>query len=106
MADMNNQTSSKHLANSKPGEKGTGIFAVPDPTSPVFGAATVVQADGITYEECVARGEFTFGFKWIPQSVAPTVGPCVVAGQRCVTDCGDEAFCVCAKGRCVGIPKP
>jgi hypothetical protein len=104
MVDVINQTSPRHLANAKLGEKGTGIFAIPDPTSPKFGAARVVPVDDITYDDCVARGEFTLGYKWIPHSVAKNVGPCVVAGQPCVKDCGDDAYCICVKGRCVGLP--
>ncbi|MDR6294298.1 hypothetical protein E9232_006852 [Inquilinus ginsengisoli] len=104
MVDVVNQTNPRHLAKASPGEKGTGIFAIPDPTSSNFGAAQVVEVSDITYDECIARGEFTLGFKWIPQSVAQTVGPCVVAGQPCVKDCGDDAHCICVKGRCVGLP--
>ncbi|RVG15442.1 hypothetical protein [Sinorhizobium meliloti] len=103
MVDVINQTSPGHLANSKPGEKGTGIFAIPDPTSSDFGAATVVLVYDITYDDCVARGEFTLGFKWVPHNATKNVGPCVVAGQPCVRDCGDDAFCICVKGRCVGL---
>jgi len=104
MVDVVNQTSPSHLANASAGAKGTGIFAIPDPTSSSFGAARVIQVNHITYDECVARGEFTLGFKWIPWSVSQTVGPCAVEGQPCVRDCGDDANCICVKGRCVGLP--
>jgi hypothetical protein len=77
---------------------GTGVFAVPDPENPEFGAAKAVVVPRITYQECVMRGEFTMAFKWIPGPQAYI--ECPVVGERCVKDCGHD-YCLCVRGRCI-----
>jgi hypothetical protein len=101
MVGIDNQTNPAHLEPKEPNEKGTGVFAVPDPQSGEFGAAKAIIVNGITYDECVKRAEFTMAFKWIPQRLSSAVIPCPVKGERCVKDCGDDYYCLCVKGRCI-----
>jgi hypothetical protein len=92
-----NQTKPSYLSVDE--KFGTGVFAVPDPKKPEFGAAIAVVVPNITYQDCVMRGEFTIAFKWIPGAQAHTI-KCPVEGEPCVEDCGHD-YCLCVKGRCI-----
>jgi hypothetical protein len=56
-----NPTSDEALHGQNPGDKGSGIFAVPDPTSPEQGAFKKVIVSDITYPGCVQRGQNCIG---------------------------------------------
>lgn len=84
-------------------ENGLGLFLVPDPQSETFGAAKVVEANGISYDSCLVRGYFTIAFKWIPQTILGQAEnePDHKCKGRCVETCRDP-LCICNRvnGRC------
>lgn len=103
MVTIQNQTDPAELTNIDPNTRGTGIFAVPDPTKPDFGAITKLPpVHDLTYDECIMRGFFCVAFKWIankPGRLVPNSTQCPDAGLPCVTTCRSD-LCLCIKGRC------
>src|SRR4051812_42045388 len=92
MFAVQNQTDPAILSQGKQDDLGTGVFAIPDPTSPDYGATTKVLVDKITYQECVKRGLATVAFKWVPHkngAINPELidSKCPIAGVRCVDRC-------------------
>jgi hypothetical protein len=52
---------------------GIGLFHVPAPEKPGLKSAKVVAIEGITYAECLVRGQLCLGFKWFPVGYKVTV---------------------------------
>ncbi|MEQ8855213.1 hypothetical protein [Gimesia sp.] len=101
MFNTNNQTDPEWLTNINPLDKGVGVFAIADVESSEFGAAKIIKVPEITYPDCVKRGIFTLGFKWIPDTLSdqirnhecaeefgidtqPTPGECLIVMGQCV----------------------
>lgn len=68
--NLNNQTDPEWLINVGNNDKGIGVFAIPDVESQEMGATKIIKVPEITYPDCVRRGLFTMGFKWIPETLA------------------------------------
>ena len=105
MSGAQNQTDPGALIQGKPNDLGTGVFAIPDPTSSDYGATRKVLVDGLTYQECVKRGLSTVAFKWVPHkhgAQAPELKDsiCAIAGARCVDRCAPPG-CLCVNGICL-----
>ncbi|WP_152033718.1 hypothetical protein [Bradyrhizobium sp. DOA9] len=94
-----NQTSEESIDGQKPGDKGTGIFAVPDPTSPGEGAFKKVVVPGITYPDCVRRGQNCIVYKWLPKQLDQTASDCPTKGILCTKSCAHD-LCLCINGTC------
>jgi hypothetical protein len=104
MLAVQNQTDPAVLSQGKPDDLGTGVFAIPDPTSPDYGATTKILVDDITYQECVKRGHATVAFKWVPHKNGAMDSElkdskCAIAGARCVDRCAPPG-CMCVNGVC------
>ena len=100
---MHNQTSGKAMKHALAEAKGTGIFVVPDVDSNEDTPVKAVEVTGLTYAQCVKRGELTLAFKWVPNSDGGGGGdimpqPCPTT--PCVDRCPDGTNCVCYEGLC------
>ncbi|SDQ36478.1 hypothetical protein SAMN05445850_0405 [Paraburkholderia tuberum] len=102
---MLNQTNPDDLFDIQPEELGTGYFLIPDVESDEYGAATKVPKTDITYSDCIRRGEFTMGYRWVPNRKAQDLE--AANATNCKGPCNGECWrrghdCVCndAQGRC------
>jgi hypothetical protein len=93
-----NQTRSDDLNGVSATNKGSGVFAIPDPRSGQD-AVTKVIVKGLTYEECVKRGRRCIAFKWVHKQLAENETDCPTPGMLCKDDCAHDA-CLCIDGRC------
>ncbi|MBB4429441.1 hypothetical protein GGD66_008043 [Bradyrhizobium sp. CIR48] len=94
-----NQTSDEALDGQKPGDKGSGVFAVPDPTSPEQGAFKKVIVSDITYPDCVRRGQNCMVYKWLPKKLSQGTTECPTKGVLCNKSCAHD-LCLCINGTC------
>jgi hypothetical protein len=96
-----NQTNPAWLDPTLHSARGTGIYLIPDPQSPVQPAARKEYVENLTYAEAIARGWRTLAMKWVPHSVADsqTLRASACQPLPCVDDCV-EIGCVCLDGRC------
>jgi len=92
-----NQTDPKKLEGIKETEKGSGVFAIPNPAEGAEAISKVI-VNNITYEECVRRGRPCLAFKWVPSQL-PNNAACPSQGQLCVKTCAHDT-CLCVDGRC------
>ncbi|MHC6157660.1 hypothetical protein ACVSQB_38560 [Bradyrhizobium elkanii] len=99
MSFAENQTSDEAIDGQKPGDKGSGIFAVPDPASPIQGAFKKVIVTDITYPECVRRGQNCMVYKWLPKRVDQKASDCPTKGSLCTKSCAHD-LCLCIDGTC------
>lgn len=101
MMIVQNQTDQNDLTNIDPDQtEGTGVFAIPDPTSEEFGAIKKEVVSPLTYEACIRRGFFCVAFKWLPRKLSTTITACPTPGAPCVKDCAAQDLCLCFNGRC------
>jgi len=100
---MNNQTDPAELANVTATSKGTGIFLIPDVRNDTFGAMHKEIVGGLTYTECIMRGQFAHAFKWVTDTVEEEVvlRQATCNNRRCVKTCKIRG-CICnrAQGKC------
>lgn len=94
-----NQTSEEAIHNQNPWDEGSGIFAVPDPTSPEYGAFRKIIVPDITYPECVRRGQNCMVFKWLPKRLDQEISECPTNGMLCIRSCAHD-LCLCIDGVC------
>ena len=99
MAIGENQTASQAIRNVKPTDQGSGVFAVPDPTIRESGAFTKIIVPGITYPECIRRGQNCIAFKWVPKTLSQGNTSCPTPGALCTRSCAHE-LCLCIDGTC------
>jgi hypothetical protein len=101
MMIVQNQTDQNDLNNIDPDQTlGSGVFAIPDPTSEEFGAIKKEIVTPITYQACIRQGFFCMAFKWVPRKLSATMTSCPTPGAPCVTDCAAQDLCFCINGRC------
>jgi hypothetical protein len=94
-----NQTSDEAIEKADASTKGSGIFAVPDPTSAQPGAVTKIIVKDISYPECVRRGRPCIAFKWVPRILDTSVTKCPYPGGLCKNSCSND-LCLCIDGTC------
>jgi hypothetical protein len=102
MTTAQNQTDQNDLKSIDPATSpGSGVFAIPDPTSSDFGAMKKEIVYPITYAECVRRGFLCAAFKWVPRELSTAnKDDCPTKGAPCVDDCAAQDLCLCVFGRC------
>lgn len=101
MPTVQNQTDQSDLTNIDPASfQGSGVFAIPDPTSSDFGAIKKEIVYPITYDACIRQGFFCVAFKWVPRELSATTKNCPTPGAPCVKDCAAQDLCLCINGRC------
>ena len=109
MTNLKNQTLRDHLTNQTLNERGTGIFAVPDPERGVRGRR-IVRLPNLSYKETIQRGAECIAYRWVPTSVMSFQDIQTEALRGCVeetcwedTDCpGASCFCDFESNLCYG----
>jgi hypothetical protein len=93
-----NQTRDQALADVKPTDKGSGVFAIPNPTNGP-GVFTKVIVNNITYRDCIQRGRLCIAFKWVPKKLVSHKTRCPTPNMLCVGSCVHDT-CLCIDGAC------
>lgn len=100
MQNLQNQTDPPLIASNDPQALGTGIFVIPDISSPDADAVEAFYKESITYQQCLGHGALALVFKWTPKPWDDLKGhDC--KGLRCVQTCPPLTGCVCYNGVCV-----
>ncbi len=101
MVNANNQTEPDWLIDIIPQDKGVGVFAIADVERSESGAAKVIQVPGITYPECIKRGQFTMSFNWIPDALADQLQQHKCADEFGIDTQTVPGECLIVMGRCL-----
>lgn len=87
---------------SEEGQVGLALFLVPDPEAGVL-EEKVVFVDGISYRECIKRGNNCIAFKWIPSGYMEASKVHEARASDCRQWCGPDrdwcpGLCFCGGG--------
>jgi hypothetical protein len=96
-SQIHNQTDAKQInadiaarENNQP-LLGVGLFLLPEPEKGILEFRKAI-VEGITYKECILRGQYCLAFKWVSGALDRNALFC---RQDCANGTCPDTFCIC-----------